>query len=135
MATATPNNSLVAVSTEKQAVIDQFAAYAHTLEQLAVQHNGKWVVAGYTAGCPTPEKHYCYCGMGKGYMGAPIVPANSTAVVFESKAEAQRIASQLKYTNGRRERIILEAKPANEYFWLLYDHVCSVTHDLILHSK
>lgn len=108
----------------KQQLLDEMADYGKHLEELATANFGKYVVAGYAGNSTEPNKLYCFCGEGKGYHGAPIVPANGTAVVFASKADAERKASLLKYSNGYGERITLKAMPASEYFWLVYDYTC-----------
>lgn len=118
----------MALSAEQQQFLNDMAAYGKRLQELAYNSVGKWVAAGYATGHNDVAGMYCYCGIGKGYKGAPIVPANGTAVVFASREAAQRKASQLKYQNGRGERIRLMALPANEYFWLLHDDVCNTVH-------
>lgn len=128
MAQETNNTALVAVALtkEQQEILNNMAAYGKRLQELAFNSVGKWVVAGYADGHRgAANGMYCYCGMGKGYKGAPLVPANGTAVVFASREAAQRRASQLKYQNGRGERIRLMAIPANEYFWLIHDDLCN----------
>lgn len=118
-------NVAVALSAEQEKYLNDMAAYGKRLQELAYNSVGKWVAAGYAEGRNNVAGMYCYCGMGKGYMGAPIIPANGNAVVFASREAAQRKASQLKYQNGRGERIRLMALPANEYFWLLHDDLCN----------
>lgn len=114
-----------ALSAEQQQYLNDMAAYGKRLQELAYNSVGKWVAAGYAAGRNNVAGMYCYCGHGKGYKGAPIVPADGNAVVFASREAAQRKASQLKYQNGRGERIHLMVLPANEYFWLLHDDLCN----------
>lgn len=119
---------------EQQKVLNDMAEYGKHLQELAVENAGKYVVAGYAGDSTDSSKLYCYCGDGNGYKGAPLIPANSTAVVFASKAAAERKASLLKYSNGYGERIILRAMPAAEYFWLVYDDICKamqITEQLI----
>lgn len=119
---------------EQQKVLNDMAEYGKHLQELAVENTGKYVVAGYAGDGTDSSKLYCYCGDGNGYKGAPLIPANSTAVVFASKAAAERKASLLKYSNGYGERIILRAMPAAEYFWLVYDDICKamqITEQLI----
>lgn len=127
MAQERNNTALVAttLTAEQQQYLNDMAAYGKRLQELAYNSVGKWVAAGYADGRNNVAGMYCYCGMGKGYKGAPIVPANGNAVVFASKEAAQRKASQLKYQNGRGERIRLTAMAANDYFWLLFDDVCN----------
>lgn len=127
MAQERNNTALVAttLTAEQQQYLNDMAAYGKLLQELAYNSVGKWVAAGYADGRNNVAGMYCYCGMGKGYKGAPIVPANGNAVVFASKEAAQRKASQLKYQNGRGERIRLTAMAANDYFWLLFDDVCN----------
>lgn len=122
------NNTAIVVATltaEQQQYLNDMAAYGKRLQELAYNSVGKWVAAGYADGRNNVAGMYCYCGMGKGYKGAPIVPANGNAVVFASREAAQRKASQLKYQNGKGERIRLMVLPANEYFWLLHDDLCN----------
>lgn len=127
MAQETNNTALVAVALteEQQEYLNDMAAIGKRLQELAFNSVGKWVAAGYAAGHNNVAGMYCYCGMGKGYKGAPIRPASGHAVVFATREAAQRKASQLKYQNGRGERIHLMALPANEYFWLLHDDLCN----------
>ena len=113
------------LTAEQQKYLNDMAAYGKRLQELAYNSVGKWVAAGYAAGHNDVAGMYCYCGIGKGYKGAPIVPANGTAVVFAKREAAQHKASQIKYQNGRGERIRLMALPANEYFWLLHDDLCN----------
>lgn len=119
---------LVTLTAEQQQYLNDMAAYGKRLQELAYNSVGKWVAAGYAGGRNNVAGMYCYCGIGKGYKGAPIVPANGNAVVFASREAAQRKASLLKYQNGRGERIRLMALPANEYFWLLHDDLCNTMH-------
>lgn len=123
----TNTTALVAVTltAEQQKILNNMAAYGKRLQELAFNSIGKWVAAGYADGKQGVANMYCYCGMGKGYKGAPLMPANGNAVVFASREAAQRRASQLKYQNGRGERIRLMAIPANEYFWLIHDDLCN----------
>lgn len=118
MVQETNNTALVAVAftAEQQEILNNMAAYGKRLQELAFNSVGKWVAAGYADGKQGVANMYCYCGMGKGYKGAPLVPANGNAVVFASREAAQRRASQLKYQNGRGERIRLhfEGKPDPE---------------------
>ncbi len=127
MAQERNNTALVAttLTAEQQQYLNDMAAYGKRLQELAYNSVGKWVAAGYADGRNNVAGMYCYCGMGKGYKGAPIVPASGNAVVFASKEAAQRKASQLKYQNGRGERIRLTVIPANDYFWLLFDDLCN----------
>lgn len=118
----------IALSAEQQQYLNDMAAYGKRLQELAYNSVGKWVAAGYAQGRSNVAGMYCYCGIGKGYKGAPLAPADCTAVVFASREAAQRKASQLKYQNGRGERIRLMALPANEYFWLLHDDLCNTMH-------
>ncbi len=117
--------AVVTLSAEQQEYLNNMAEYGKRLQELAYNSVGKWVAAGYAHGHSNVAGMYCYCGMGKGYKGAPIVPASGNAVVFASREAAQRKASQLKYQNGRGERIRLMVLPANEYFWLLHDDLCN----------
>lgn len=140
MAQETNNTALVAVALteEQQEILNNMAAYGKRLQELAFNSVGKWVAAGYADGQQSVANMYCYCGMGKGYKGAPLVPANGNAVVFASREAAQRRASQLKYQNGRGERIRLMAIPANEYFWLIHDDLCNtmrVTERMIIEGN
>lgn len=121
---------LVTLTTEQQQYLNDMAAYGKRLQELAYNLVGKWVAAGYAGGRNNVAGMYCYCGIGKGYKGAPIVPANGNAVVFASREAAQRKASLLKYQNGRGERIRLMALPANEYFWMLHDDLCRTISDI-----
>lgn len=127
MAQERNNTALVAttLTAEQQQYLNDMAAYGKRLQELAYNSVGKWVAAGYADGRNNVAGMYCYCGMGKGYKGAPIVPASGNAVVFATKEAAQRKASQLKYQNGKGERIRLTAMAANDYFWLLFDDVCN----------
>lgn len=127
MAEETNNTALEAMrlTTEQEQLLNNMAAYGKRLQELAYNSVGKWVAAGYADGHNNVAGMYCYCGIGKGYKGAPLVPANVNAVVFASREAAQRKARQLKYQNGRGERIRLMALPANEYFWLLHDDLCN----------
>lgn len=109
---------------EQQQMLNQMAEYGKHLQELAFANTGKYVVAGYAGNTTDTNKLYCFCGEGNGYKGAPIVPANGTAVVFTNKAAAERKASLLKYSNGYGERITLRAMPAAEYFWLVFDETC-----------
>lgn len=118
------------LTAEQQKILNDMAAYGKWLQELAYNSVGKWVAAGYADGHSEVRDLYCYCGMGKGYKGAPIIPANGIAVVFASKEAAQRKASLLKYQNGRGERIRLMALPANEYFWMLHDDLCRTISDI-----
>ena len=120
----------MALSQEQQQILNDMAQYAKRLEQLAVKNTGKWVAAGYAAGCTEPIDFYCYCGIGKGYKGAPLVPANGNAVLFTTKQQAERKAQLLKYTNGHGQRIVLRAMPANEYYWQLHDDICRTLYDI-----
>lgn len=114
---------------EQQAFLDQLATYGKRLQELAYSTTGKFVVAGYAGNSTETSKLYCFCGSDKGYKGAPISPAHAEAVLFASKAKAQAVASQLKYNNGRGERITLQVMQANEYFWLLFDETCRVMNE------
>lgn len=120
---------------EQQQMLNEMADYGKRLQEQAMANTGKYVVAGYAGnGQPDLNKPYCFCGEGKGYHGAPLEPASAQAVVFASKAAAERKASLLKYSNGYGERIILRAMPAAEYFWLVYDDICKamqITEQLI----
>lgn len=116
------------LTAEQQKYLNDLADYGKRLQELAYNSMGKWVAAGYADGHNDVAGMYCYCGIGKGFKGAPIIPANGIAVVFASKEAAQRKARQLKYQNGRGERIRLMALPANEYFWLLHDNLCNTMH-------
>ena len=118
------------LTAEQQKILNDMAAYGKRLQELAYNSVGKWVAAGYADGHSEVRDLYCYCGMGKGYKGAPIVPADGIAVVFASKEAAQRKASLLRYQNGRGERIRLMAMPANEYFWMLHDDLCRTMSDI-----
>lgn len=118
------------LTAEQQKMLNDMAAYGKRLQELAYNSVGKWVAAGYADGRDDVGGMYCYCGIGKGYKGAPIVPANGIAVVFASREAAQRKANQLKYQNGRGERIRLMALPANEYFWMLHDDLCRTMSDI-----
>lgn len=111
---------------EQQQMLNQLAEYGKRLQELAYSSNGKYVVAGYAGNSTETDNLYCFCGIGNGYNGAPIVPANATAVLYRSKAKAEAQANILKYSNGYGERIVLKAMPASEYFWLLFDHTCKV---------
>lgn len=113
------------LTAEQQKYLNDLADYGKRLQELAYNSVGKWVAAGYADGHDNVTDMYCYCGMGKGYKGAPITPAGANAVVFTSKEDAQRKAKQLKYQNGRGERIRLMAMPANDYFWQLHDDLCN----------
>lgn len=118
------------LTAEQQKMLNDMAAYGKRLQELAYNSVGKWVAAGYADGHSEVRDLYCYCGMGKGYKGAPISPADGTAVVFASREAAQRKASLLRYQNGRGERIRLMALPANEYFWMLHDDLCRTISDI-----
>lgn len=118
------------ITAEQQKMLTDMAAYGKRLQELAYNSVGKWVAAGYADGHSEVRDLYCYCGMGKGYKGAPIIPANGNAVVFASKETAQRKATLLRYQNGRGERIRLMALPANEYFWMLHDDLCRTMSDI-----
>lgn len=118
------------LTAEQQKMLNDMAAYGKRLQELAYNSVGKWVAAGYADGHCEVRDLYCYCGMGKGYKGAPIAPADGTAVVFASREAAQRKASLLRYQNGRGERIRLMALPANEYFWMLHDDLCRTISDI-----
>lgn len=130
--THTTNNTMpvMALSQEQQQILNDMAQYAKRMEQLAVKNTGKWVAAGYAAGCTEQTDFYCYCGIGKGYKGAPLVPANGNAVLFTTKQQAERKAQLLKYTNGHGQRIVLRAMPANEYYWQLHDDICRTMYDI-----
>lgn len=141
MAKEETNTTALAAGTltaEQQEILNNMAAYGKRLQELAFNSVGKWVAAGYADGKQGVANMYCYCGMGKGYKGAPLVPANGNAVVFASREAAQRRACQLKYQNGRGERIRLMAIPANEYFWLIHDDLCNtmcVTERMIIEGN
>lgn len=111
---------------EQQQMLNEMADYGKRLQELAFANTGKYVVAGYAGNSTYTDKLYCFCGEGKGYKGAPLMPANGAAVVFASKSKAERVASQLKFNNGYGERITLKAMPASEYFWLVFDNTCNV---------
>lgn len=118
------------LTAEQQHVISDMQEYAKLLQNKATITVDRWVVAGYATGSTEPIDYYCYCGIGKGYQGAPLVPANSNAVVFAAKEAAERKAQLLKYTNGHGQRIMLKAVPANEYFWQLHDDVCRTMYNI-----
>lgn len=126
----TAAQEVATLTAEQQKILNDMAAYGKWLQELAYNSVGKWVAAGYADGHSEVRDLYCYCGMGKGYKGAPIAPADGTAVVFASREKAQRKASLLRYQNGRGERIRLMALPANEYFWMLHDDLCRTISDI-----
>lgn len=127
------NNTLqvgVTLTAEQKTLFNDLADYGKRLQELAYDSVGKWVAAGYAGDNKTAGSMYCYCGMGNGYEGAPVTPANGIAVVFTTKDAAQRKASQLRYQNGKGEHIRLMAMPANEYFWQLHDDLCKAMYNL-----
>lgn len=119
------------LTAEQQEIINAMQAYAKQLEHRAMVACGEWVVAGYAGSNREPIDYYCYCGIGKGYQGAPLTPANANAVQFATKQAAERKAQLLKYTNGHGERIWLEAVPASDYFWLLWNNTVKTLHDTL----
>ena len=114
------------MTSDQQKVLNDMAEYGKHLQELAFENTGKYVVAGYAGNSTETSKLYCYCGEGKGYKGAPLMPASAIAVVYTSKEAAERKSSLLKYSNAYGERITLKAMPANEYYWLLFDETCRV---------
>lgn len=127
MAQETNNTALVVAhqyTKEQQDLLNQLAKLGKLYQQRAEENYGKWVVAGYAAGESSTLNLYCFCGMGNGYMGAPICPANGSAKTYRTKEQATWRANQLHYTNGHRQPIKLQAMPASEYYWLLHDNTC-----------
>lgn len=108
---------------EQQQMLDTFTAYGKTLRELAATNIGKYVAAGYAGDNTDTNNLYCWCGTGNGFEGMPVVCANATAVLYNTKKEADQHSHKI-FHNGKNERIVLKAMPASDYFWQLHDNVC-----------
>lgn len=102
--------------TEQQLeLLNKMEAVCNKAKELEENSHG-YVIAGHDGA----GVDYCYCGEGKGYMGAPLRPSCIWAVVFESKEEAECKAKRLiGYRNGAGHEITLDVMVAWYYFSIL----------------
>lgn len=109
----------------QQTILDELIKNVEQLQIMAVMNAGKYVVAGY-AGTSTL---YCYRGLGFNFV--PVCPANAGAMVFETLAQAQKLAKTTKCKNGFGLPIELKAMRATEYF----DILCERSEKALLLAK
>lgn len=93
------------------------------LESVCKKAEELWHTAkGYVVDGFAGDIHYCYCGEGNGYQGAPLRPASIWAVVFETEQEAKQHVLT-GYKNGAGDDILLKPCVAWYYFWRVYDEM------------
>lgn len=70
-----------------------------------------YVVAGYGG-----DTYYCFVGKGHGFNGAALLPMSSHPKIFDTYKDAEFVAYDGTYMNGRNEVIELEVINAGDYF-------------------
>lgn len=98
---------------------NRLANYANRLTEAADQNKGLWVIAGYAGDSTETKDLYCFCGEGKGYEGAALTPASISAVLFNSREEAQQALPGGYFRNGYNKIITLQVIEAGQFFTAL----------------
>lgn len=82
------------------------------LNELAKRFNEQgYVAAGYGG-----DTYYCFVGKGHGFNGAALLPMSSHPKIFDTYKDAECVAYDGIYMNGRNEVIELEIIEAGDYF-------------------
>ena len=89
------------------------------IERLQQRLNGlekRFNEQGYVAAGYGGDTYYCFVGKGHGFNGAALLPMSSHPKIFDTHEDAERMAYNGLYMNGRNEVIELEVIKAGDYF-------------------
>lgn len=78
---------------------------------------------GYVAAGYGGDTYYCFVGKGHGFNGAALLPMSSHPKIFDTYKDAECVAYDGTYMNGRNEVIELEVIKAGDYFCKIHTMV------------